>query len=121
MQLQRDLERTAAFRTAADTALAERSTHNETINAIKNRAEARFFIVQNRLRSLDVARLLFAFVAGSHFEGDFLSFGERFESGHVDAGEVREKVFAAFIGSDEAETFCIVEPFNSTGSHLCRS
>jgi hypothetical protein len=114
MQLQRDLERTATFRAAADTALAVIVTHKKTGRS------ARFFITQkreNRLRSLDVARLLFAFVAGSHFEGHFLSFGERFESGHVDAGEVRKKIFAAFIGSDEAETFCIVEPFNSTGSH----
>src|SRR5688572_12669319 len=58
---------------------------------------ARPFSESAVLRCLDVACLLFAFVAGSHVEGHFLTFGEGFEAVHVDSGEVREEVFAAAV------------------------
>ena len=59
--------------------------------------------VETRLRKaqasggLDVRRLL-ALGAGRHFERDLLAFGQRLEAVHVDRAEVREQVFAAFIG-----------------------
>jgi hypothetical protein len=30
---------------------------------------------------------------------------------------MREEIFAAAIGSDESETFCIIEPLDCTGCH----
>src|SRR5687767_7215586 len=82
---------------------------------------SRFFRSQGLLRSLDVARLLFAAFTRSDLEGDFLSFGERLEAVHVDRGEVREEVFAAAVRGDEAKAFGVVKPLNGTGCHVCRS
>jgi len=67
--------------------------------------------------SLNIGGLL-AFGALSYFEGNFLSFLEGFESPHLDRREVREKIFTAVIGRNEAITLCIVEPFHSTCCHI---
>lgn len=68
------------------------------------------------LRGLDVGRLL-AFGALCDFELDLLAFLKGLEAAGLDCREVSEEVFAAIIGSDEAETLGVVEPFNCAGSH----
>src|SRR5437763_15747790 len=67
--------------------------------------------------ALDVARLL-ALGAGGDIELHLLAFLERLESGHVDGGKMREKIFAAAIRRDEAETLRVIEPLHSTSCHL---
>ena len=68
------------------------------------------------LRARDIGSLL-AFRALRDFELDFLTFFEGLETVHIDCGEVREQILAAVIRSDEAKTFGIIEPFNSTCCH----
>ena len=70
------------------------------------------------LDRLDVARLLLALVSLRDFEGNFLTFLERFEARHVDRGEMREEIFAAAVRRDETETFRIVEPLDRASCHL---
>ena len=70
------------------------------------------------LGGLDVARLHLAFVTRGHFEGNLLAFRERFETGHVNTREVRKEVFSTAVRRNESETFCVVEPLNSSCSHL---
>src|SRR5690606_7417747 len=65
---------------------------------------------------LDPRRLL-ALGPLHDLELDFLSFFQGLEAVHLDRREMREEVFAAFIGRDEAEAFCIVEPLDGTGCH----
>jgi hypothetical protein len=67
---------------------------------------------------IDVARLLFAFVAGGDFEAHLLAFFQRLESRHVDRREMREEIFAAAVRGDEAETFRIIEPLDRASRHL---
>jgi len=76
-----------------------------------------FIQLRNRLRCLDIGSLL-ALGTLNDVEGDLLAFLEGFETAHVDCGEVREQVFATIIRSDEAKTFCIVEPLYSTVCHV---
>jgi hypothetical protein len=73
-------------------------------------------LLQKSFDSLDVGSLL-AFRALRDFELDFLTFFEGLETVHVDCGEVREQILAAVIWSDEAKTFGIIEPLNSTCCH----
>ena len=73
-------------------------------------------LVPSNLGSLDVGSLL-AFRALRDFELNFLTFFEGLETVHVDCGEVSEQIFAAVIWSDEAKTFGIIEPLNSTCCH----
>ena len=68
------------------------------------------------LHALDVGSLL-AFRALRDCELDFLTFFEGLKTGHIDCGEVREQILAAVIRSDEAKTFGIIEPLNSTSCH----
>lgn len=82
----------------------------------KNPLESGFFFTSTVLRGLDVGSLL-AFRALRDFELNFLTFFEGLETVHVDRGEVREQIFAAIIWSDEAKTFGIIEPLNSTCCH----
>src|SRR3982751_2428950 len=63
--------------------------------------------------ALDVARLL-PLRAGGDVELHLLAFLERLESGHVDGGKMREKIFAAAFRRDEAETLRVIEPLHST-------
>jgi len=60
---------------------------------------------------------LLAFRALRDFELNFLTFFEGLETVHVDCGEVSEQIFTAVIWSDEAKTFGIIEPLNSTSCH----
>lgn len=62
-------------------------------------------------------RCLFALRAGRHFERNALVFFQRLETIGLDRGEVCEEILAAFVRSDEAETFGVIEPFNSTCCH----
>jgi hypothetical protein len=71
---------------------------------------------EDRSVTLDVGSLL-AFRALRDFELDFLTFFEGLKTVHVDCGEVCEQILAAVIRSDEAKTFGIVEPLNSTSCH----
>jgi hypothetical protein len=64
----------------------------------------------------DIGSLL-AFRALRDFELDFLTFFEGLETVHIDCGEVREQILTAVIRSDEAKTFGIIEPLNSTCCH----
>ena len=74
------------------------------------------FYIRVCLSSLDVGSLL-AFRALRDFELDFLTFFEGLKTVHVDCGEMREQILAAVIWSDEAKTFGIIEPLNSTCCH----
>src|SRR5437764_15387060 len=69
---------------------------------------------------LDVRGLL-ALRAGGYVEGDALVFGQRFETLGVDCREVREQVFIAVVRFDEAEAFCVVEPFHRASCHIALS
>jgi hypothetical protein len=72
-----------------------------------------FSFKRAKLLRLDVRRLL-AFWTSGNFESYFLVFSQRFETRRIDSREMREQVFAAIIRGDETETFCVVEPLNST-------
>src|SRR6266436_743921 len=65
---------------------------------------------------LDVRSLL-ALGALRDFELDFLSFLERFESAHLNRGEVRKQILAAVIRGYEPITLSIIEPLNRTCWH----
>src|SRR2546425_9584716 len=65
---------------------------------------------------LDVRSLL-ALRALRDFELDFLSFLERFESAHLNRGEVRKQILAAVVRSYEPITLCIIEPLHRTCWH----
>jgi hypothetical protein len=80
--------------------------------------EARFLSVRFGLDSLDVTRLLFSLVARGNLEGNLLTFLQGFESLHVNSREMGEKIFAAAVRSNEAETFRIVEPLYGTCFHV---
>src|SRR5664279_1614244 len=88
----------------------------------KKPGEPGFFELRSRepSGSLDVAGLL-ALRALRDFEGDLLAFLQRLESRHVDRGEMREEIFAASIGGNEAETLRIIEPLHGTCCHFCNS
>lgn len=73
-------------------------------------------LLLKKLSGLDVGSLL-AFRALRDFELNFLTFFEGLKTVHVDCGEVSEQIFAAVIRSDEAKTFGIIEPLNSTCCH----
>lgn len=66
--------------------------------------------------ALDV-RCLLAFRTLGDFERHFLTFFEGLKTVHVDCGEVRKQIFAAIVWGDEAKTFGIIEPLNSTCCH----
>ena len=68
------------------------------------------------LGGLDVGSLL-AFGAFGHIEGHALTFLERLEAAGVDRGVVREEIFAAVFGGDEAKTFRVVEPLDCSVCH----
>ena len=74
-------------------------------------------IPAGELLRLDVGCLL-AFRTGGHVEGYALVLLQRFEALSVDRREVRKQVFAAAIRGDEAEAFCVIEPFNNTSRHF---
>ena len=83
----------------------------------KTAAEAAVFEQQKReLNRLDCCSLL-AFGAHLHVEVDLLALLQRLEAASLNFGEMREQVFAAIIGSDEAEALRIVEPLNCTCCH----
>jgi hypothetical protein len=83
----------------------------------KNPGDGVFYIGQlKNLSRLDVGSLL-AFRALRDFELNFLTFFEGLKTVHVDCGEVSEQIFTAVIRSDEAKTFGIIEPLNSTCCH----
>src|SRR6267154_1616522 len=65
---------------------------------------------------LDVRSLL-ALRALRDFELDFLSFLERFESAHLNRGEVRKQILAAVIRGYEPITLGIIEPLHRTCWH----
>jgi hypothetical protein len=89
----------------------------ERAEAKKNPARQGFFTSGlKELSRLDVGSLL-AFRALRDFELNFLTFFEGLETVHVDCGEVSEQIFTAVIWSDEAKTFGIIEPLNSTSCH----
>jgi len=50
-------------------------------------------------------------------ELDFLAFLERLVAAHLDRAVMREHVFAAPIGGNEAEAFLVAKPFHRTGGH----
>lgn len=72
---------------------------------------------RSSLGSLDVAGLLLALVAGGDIKRHLLAFLQGFEAVHVDAREMGKQVFATAIRGDEAETFGVIEPLNSTSCH----
>lgn len=53
-----------------------------------------------------------------YVESHFLTFNQCAETFTLDSTEVNEYVVAAVILSDEAVTLGVIEPFNSTRSHL---
>src|SRR3954469_24550204 len=65
----------------------------------------------------DVRRLI-AFGAGRDVVGDFLVFTQAFETIALDRREMRKEVFAAIVRRNETKTFGVVEPLNSTVTHL---
>jgi hypothetical protein len=81
-----------------------------------SRREVFYIWLLKELSGLDVGSLL-AFRALRDFELNFLTFFEGLKTVHVDCGEVSEQIFAAVIWSDEAKTFGIIEPLNSTCCH----
>jgi hypothetical protein len=92
------------------------SAGRDSTDEKKPRERGFFYIDATKLRGLDVGSLL-AFRALRDFELNFLTFFEGLKTVHVDCGEVREQIFAAVIWSDEAKTFGIIEPLNSTCCH----
>ena len=82
----------------------------------KNPAAAGLSASRGSLRADDVGSLL-AFRALRDFELDFLTFFEGLKTVHIDCGEVCEQILAAVIRGDEAKTFGIIEPLNSTCCH----
>jgi hypothetical protein len=75
-----------------------------------------FLTTTEGLTALDVRSLL-AFRTLGDFERHFLTFFEGLKTVHVDCGKVREQIFAAVVWGDEAKTFGIIEPLNSTCCH----
>ena len=72
----------------------------------------------SELHVLDIRGLL-ALRALHDVEGNLLAFLQGLEAIHVDRGEVREEIFAAIVRSNEAKTFCVIEPFDGTECHVC--
>src|SRR5262245_49585781 len=72
----------------------------------------------NHLLGSANVRGLLTLGAGRHVEADALTFLEGLETLRLNCGEVGEEIFAAALGSDEAETLGVVEPFNSASSHV---
>lgn len=68
---------------------------------------------------LDVARL-FAFRAILDVERYPLALGQLAEAAGLNFGKMREEVFAATIGRDEAEPLGIIEPFDDACSHVLK-
>ena len=62
-------------------------------------------------------RCLLALRASGHFKGDALIFLERLEAARLDCGEVREQIFATFVGGNEAKTLRIIEPLYDASCH----
>jgi hypothetical protein len=67
-----------------------------------------------RLHRLDVSCLL-ALRARLHFKRNLLVFLQRLEAFRADFREMREQIFTAAVGSDEAEALCVIEPLDGTG------
>src|SRR5690606_10560887 len=66
---------------------------------------------------LDVRSLL-AFRADGHIELHPLILGQRLVAAAIlDCRKMRKKVFSAFVRSNEAEAFRVIEPFHSTSCH----
>jgi len=59
-----------------------------------------------------------AFLALGHGEGHLLTFLQALEACGLNRAEVNEYIVTAFISTDEAKTFGIVEPLYSTGFYL---
>jgi hypothetical protein len=70
-----------------------------------------------RLHRLDVSCLL-ALRARLHFKRNLLVFLQRLEAFRADFREMREQIFTAAVGSDEAEALCVIEPLDGTGFHI---
>jgi hypothetical protein len=77
-------------------------------------------VVLNESGARDIRRLL-ALRALRHVEGNLLALFKGLESAHRDCGEVREEIFATIIGSNEAETFGVIEPLHCTSCHIATS
>jgi hypothetical protein len=78
-----------------------------------------FHAAMSYLDRTNVAGFL-AFRASAALKRHALVFRQAFEAICLDVLEVREQISAAAIRSDEAETFCVVEPFHGAGkcSHV---
>src|SRR6478672_243985 len=85
--------------------------------------EARLFGQSHCFRRSDRlnVRCLLALGTRRDFERDLLSFLQGLETRHVDRREMREEIFAATIGSNEAKAFGVVEPLHSACCHVSQS
>ena len=59
-----------------------------------------------------------ALLSLDRLELDLLAFFERLEAAHLDRGVMREQIFAALGGGDEAEALGVVEPLDGSGGHV---
>ena len=86
--------------------------------SVKKPRSARFLncTLIKKSGSLNVGSLL-AFRALRDFKLNFLTFFQGLETIHLDCRKMCEKVFAAIVRSNEAETFGIIEPLNCTCCH----
>ena len=66
---------------------------------------------------LDVRGLL-ALRSAHDFELNLLAFFEALEAIHLNRAKVCEQIFAAVVRGDEPVTFGVIEPFDSTSSHI---
>ena len=83
----------------------------------KNPLQAGIFRRDESLSALNIGGLL-ALRTLRNRELNFLTFCEGLETVHVDCGKMREQILAAIIWRDKTETFCIVEPLDSTCFHI---
>jgi hypothetical protein len=83
----------------------------------KARHLAALFLSSRRSDDLDFRRLR-AFCALLDDELHFLAFSQRLEAAGLDFREVREQILGAIFRRDEAETFGVVEPLDSTLCHF---
>ena len=79
----------------------------------KPRPEARFLVAASDLDGADARGLHALHATGGHVF-NLLAFGEGLEALALDFLEMREEIFAASRGGDEAETLAVVKPLHGT-------
>ena len=86
----------------------------------KKTRQRRVFKRSRKSNTRDIRSLL-ALWTLRHVKRNLFALFEGLESAHGNRGEVREKIFATIIRSNETETLGVIEPLNCTCCHIATS